>query len=71
MKDELGISLDKADDSILGTAAKVRRQAKANQLSSVCMPKAHCIYLPFLHLFSAELAVSQALGAVLRMHGQA
>ncbi len=27
MKDELGISLDKADDSILGTAAKVRQQS--------------------------------------------
>lgn len=27
MKDELGISLDKADDSILGTAAKVRQRS--------------------------------------------
>ena len=32
VKDELGISLDKADDSILGTAAKVRTRPPA------CLP---------------------------------
>ena len=30
VKDELGISLDKADDSILGTAAKVRTRPPAS-----------------------------------------
>lgn len=35
MKDELGISLDKADDSILGTAAKVGRQARASRPDAI------------------------------------